>query len=67
MLGNVYNSFVTLNVHCTVSDDSVDGHEYAVSSFCFPCNVGFFNTLRSDNLLLKVLPWFEFETLVNRG
>ena len=33
----------------------VGGQEYEVSNFCVPCNVGFFNTLRSHNLLLKVL------------
>jgi len=29
--------------------------EYEVSNFYVPCNVGFFNTLRSVNLLLNVL------------
>jgi hypothetical protein len=29
--------------------------EYEVPNFCVFCNIGFFNSLRSDNLLLNVL------------
>jgi hypothetical protein len=51
----LYNRYFSLNVQGTVTEGEVDGPEYEISKFCAPCNVGFFNNLRSDNLILNVL------------
>jgi len=51
----LYDPYVTLNVQSTITEEEVNWPKYEVSNFCVFSNVGFFNTLRLNNLLLNVL------------